>query len=257
MKKVENLKQEADFQDAKVVKGTRMNIGKYYNDAFSKYTYEKKKNLIGDVRQKQVLDLGCGKGEATIEALKEGAYVTAIDISPRSIELVYQKAQEIGLEKHLKAFVMDAHHLEFGDEIFDLVIGNGILHHLPDLEGALSEVRRVLKKDGYAVFLEPLGMNPILKLYRVFTPSMRTKDEQPFRMRELNIIKEVFPGTKFMFFDLTTLIGKIFLALNQYGFVEKNREFFLKTDDALLRNGKEKITIFKKMAWIVLLEMRR
>ena len=68
---------------------------------------------------------------------------------------------------------MDAHHLDFPDESFDLVFGRAILHHL-DFETAIKEVKRVLKRGGHAAFAEPLGDSPFAKLFRLLTPRAYT-----------------------------------------------------------------------------------
>ncbi len=73
---------------------------------------------------------------------------------------------------------MDAHELVFPDDLFDIVVGNGILHHL-DLPVCLASIERVLKPKGFALFIEPLAGNPLLKLFRVLTPRARTIDEKP------------------------------------------------------------------------------
>ncbi len=87
--------------------------------------------------------------------------------------------------------LMDAHALQFADESFDVVYGSSILHHL-NVGVALREIARVLKGDGRVVFREPLGINPIAKLIRRFTPSARTVDEQPLGFRELALFKRHF-----------------------------------------------------------------
>ena len=82
-------------------------------------------------------------------------------------------------DKNFNFRVMDAHKLEFEENKFDLVIGNGILHHLDKLE-AINSIYRVLKPGGRLVFKEPLADNPFLKIFRYFTPKARTVDEEPF-----------------------------------------------------------------------------
>jgi SAM-dependent methyltransferase len=83
----------------------------------------------------------------------------------------------------------DAHHTPYPDAAFDLVIGDGILHHL-DLDVALGEVHRVLKPGGRAVFREPRLDNPLLKLFRRLTPSARTEDERPLDAADLRRIAD-------------------------------------------------------------------
>ena len=55
----------------------------------------------------------------------------------------------------LKFMIADAHKLPFESEYFDAVFAMEVLEHVHKPETVLSEVKRVLKKDGYAVFLVP------------------------------------------------------------------------------------------------------
>jgi SAM-dependent methyltransferase len=87
--------------------------------------------------------------------------------------------------------LMDAHKLAFRESTFDIVYGVAILHHL-DLEVAVQEIQRVLKPGGRLAFVEPLGINPVSKIVRWLTPNARTRDEQPFRRRELKIVRKYF-----------------------------------------------------------------
>lgn len=203
------LKREADYQDLKISQNPRECLNSFYNDESSKYRKKCYDEAIGDLYKKKVLDLGCGDGLASLKALRDGAYVTAIDISPKSIDYLIILAKKENLNHRLDARVMDAHKLEFEDEEFDIVFGNGILHHLTNLECAMLEIKRVLKVSGYAVFLEPLGMNPFINFFRKMTPDFRTSDEKPFRMHELAIIRKIFPNVQFSYFECATLFTKI------------------------------------------------
>ncbi len=68
---------------------------------------------------------------------------------------------------------MDAEQLTFPDQTFDLIVCNGVLHHL-DLRYAYPELARVLKPGGRILCLEALGYNPAIQLYRKLTPHLRT-----------------------------------------------------------------------------------
>ena len=141
-------------------------------------------------RGQRVLDYGCGRGERSLTALGHGARVDGLDISPVYIEEATRAAREAGHAADQFSFVVgDAHALPYDDATFDLVIGEGIVHHL-DIETALAEVHRVLKPGGRAMFLEPLLDNPLLKLFRRLTPSARTEDELPLSARNLRLIAE-------------------------------------------------------------------
>ncbi|MCL2387130.1 MAG: class I SAM-dependent methyltransferase, partial [Defluviitaleaceae bacterium] len=96
--------------------------------------------------------------------------------------------------------VMDANKLEFEDESFDVVFGAGILHHL-DFDKAVQEIKRVLKKDGFCFFIEPMGSNPIGRIVRKRTPQARTIDEKPLENHEISLLKKHFK-TRFTFSQL-------------------------------------------------------
>lgn len=252
------LKSEAAYQDSKVEKDVRAPASKFYQDASSKLIMDYQINYIGDLKDQRVLDLGCGVGTATIEALQAGAFVTAIDISPKSVELVKERAKSKNVDSHLTALVDDAHHLSFCDNSFDVVIGKGILHHLPQFSQAISEIYRVLKPGGHAVFVEPMGMNCVLCAFRTLTPKWRTADEQPFRLKHLNIIREQFDNTRFVFFDCATLLSKVFVAMHLRRLAQVIWEPLNTIDERLLRKEcQNKFNFFQKMSWRVLIRMEK
>lgn len=254
----EYLQKEANYQDSKITKDVRKGIGKAYNDEASRYRYVHRDKEIGEVKDKRILDIGCGNGFESMKALRNGAYVTAIDISPKSIEQLVSMAKEENLDQHLQAAVMDAHKLALADNSFDIVLGNGILHHLPQLEIALNEINRVLKPGGHAVFQEPMGMNPLINLFRLLTPKLRTRDEQPFRTRELKLFQQVFHEAEFVFFDLTTMIAKIPLFLGMKKFANGFQKKLIRLDDRILRSKKKKkISFWQKMSWTTLIVLRK
>lgn len=86
-----------------------------------------------------------------------------------------------------KFMVVDAHAIALPNAFFDRVVGWGVLHHL-DLPAAMLEVNGLLKPEGKALFLEPLGDNPLLRLYRLAMRS-HTIDERPLTQEDLAYLK--------------------------------------------------------------------
>ena len=150
------------------------------------------RSYFKDLQGARVLDLGCGRGELSLELLDHGAAVVGVDISTTYIDESRAKARQGSHGKECVEFrVMDAHALELDSASFDLVTGRGILHHL-DLDVCLAEVHRVLRPGGRALFMEPLANNPLLRLFRRLTPAARTSDERPLSGRDLQRIAKTW-----------------------------------------------------------------
>lgn len=93
-----------------------------------------------------VLDLGSGPGNY-IEALKqyipESQYI-GVDLSLGMLKAC-QRRYEVGLS------LANAENLPFPDHVFDVVLANHMLHHIPNLDQALSEIWRILRPNGLLI----------------------------------------------------------------------------------------------------------
>lgn len=148
-------------------------------------TKQMKRNLDGDI-----LEIGSQtwSGVFCRDEMQPRA-LTCINIS--QVELDAGKAA--AETKNFKATfrLMDAHQLDYPDELFDLVYGSAILHHL-DFKKALKEISRVLRPGGEIMFVEPLRLNPIAQIVRLLTPNARTIDELPLGREELALVDHFF-----------------------------------------------------------------
>ena len=203
-----NLDSEKDFFDKEYDEGTRKNLGQIYSIIHSRNN-RYHELIYKDIAGKRVLEYGCGTGSHSKEIARRGGIVTGIDISEVGIATATETAEEEGITG-AAYLVMDAEKMTFPNETFDLVIGEGILHHL-DLERSYSEIARVLRPGGLAVFMEPLGHNVAMRLFRHLTPSMRTVDEHPLVNRDLVSANNYFSRTSFEYFHLTSFGALLFL----------------------------------------------
>ena len=184
------LKREAQFHDHAFATHSRARASKFYwAAARAKRHYQ---SLIeADCGGKRVLEYGCGKGSHAFALARRGAEVSGIDISSEGIRQATVRGTAERLSDKLSFKVMNAEALAFPDNHFDIVCGGGILHHL-DLQRACTELVRVLKPSGRAVFFEPLGHNPLINLYRRMTPDMRSADEHPLVEDDLAAMARYF-----------------------------------------------------------------
>jgi 2-polyprenyl-3-methyl-5-hydroxy-6-metoxy-1,4-benzoquinol methylase len=161
-------------------------------------------NVLRNSKDKSILEYGCGVGSMAFGLADGGANVTAIDISESGIDI----AKNIAVKRNLNIsfFVMDAEATEFPDNSFDVVCGSGILHHL-DLNSSYNEIRRLVRFDGKAVFSEPLAHNPLINLYRILTPNLRTKDEHPLKVKDIKMLEKYFNVVDANYYNLWTLFA--------------------------------------------------
>ncbi len=161
------------------------------DESFFRLAHLKFKNLIGKVKNKKILDVGCGKGDLSLYLAQKGAIVTGIDLSKNYIDLCNIRSKE----NHLKIdfIVMNAQVPDFEDNAFDIIVGSRIIHHLPDINLFYRECKRLLKKKGFISFIEPLKKNPIVELNRkYFAPKSRTKYEHPLFMKDVLRSQRIF-----------------------------------------------------------------
>ncbi|MDD5331748.1 MAG: class I SAM-dependent methyltransferase [Candidatus Nanoarchaeia archaeon] len=133
------------FEDSKVGRETYLRI-------------KKSLSLIG--KGKKVLDVGCYDGYISNKIKDLGNVVIGMEISKEGVKL----AKERGID----CFFGDVEgKFPFKDQEFDVVFAGEIIEHVFDTDLFLSEIKRVLKKDGFLVLTTPniAAFNRRLKLF--------------------------------------------------------------------------------------------
>lgn len=99
------------------------------------------------------LEIGSGTGYFSLNLVQQGLIgkLTATDISRGMLTQLASTATTLRLD-NVTTVVTEAETLPFEDASFDLVLGHAVLHHIPDLDRAFAEFRRVLRPGGYIVF---------------------------------------------------------------------------------------------------------
>ena len=115
------------------------------------YARESELNLLGDVEEKRIVELGCGAAENSITLAKKGGICTGVDMSLEQLKiaknLIKENRVKIELiEGDLENLVM------IDDDIFDIAISIFALDWMQDLNVAFKEAYRILKTNGIFVF---------------------------------------------------------------------------------------------------------
>lgn len=117
-------------------------------------------SLMGTVEHKKVLDAGCGEGYFSRLLAKSNAIVTAVDYSPKMIELAkHRTPDELSIE-YYHGNCEDLHFLE--DARFDTIVSNMVMQDLANVEKAFQEMYRLLVNGGTFIFsiLHPCFVTP-------------------------------------------------------------------------------------------------
>ncbi|MBN2119583.1 MAG: class I SAM-dependent methyltransferase [Candidatus Omnitrophica bacterium] len=110
-------------------------------------------NKHASIKDKKVLDVGCGEGGTSIAFAKAGAKVIAIDIDEQRVKRTRIRAQEYSLK--IEALVGDINKTDFPDNSFDAIICQDVIEHVLDPEKAVGELGKLLKKGGYLFLTAP------------------------------------------------------------------------------------------------------
>ncbi len=151
---------------------------------------------IQPIAGKRLLECGCGPGHLSVYFAKQGARVTAVDVSPGNIALCQARAlaNQVTIDYH----AIPVENLDYPDGSFDIIFGNQVFHHL-ERHPAAANIRRMLRPGGTAVFCEPILMVRWVRKIRTTPPVLRllplhrdTPDEAPLNQADIAILKHYF-----------------------------------------------------------------
>jgi SAM-dependent methyltransferase len=164
--------------------------------------------LQGAASGARVLDVGCGRGFTSKQALDFGAsYVLGVDLSESQLA----EAQERAIPGRLEFRSHDLHQPLDGE--FGLIFGRSILHHIdyrPVIERLYEDN---LAPGGTLVFMEPLGTNLITRAFHRLTPRAHTPDERPLPDDEVRWFERRFPGFELVPINYFTYPAGIFSSV--------------------------------------------
>jgi ubiquinone/menaquinone biosynthesis C-methylase UbiE len=120
----------------------------------------------------RVLEVGAGRGHLVGHLRERGVEALGVDLNPHAVEHAVTPALE----------VMDATALEFEDGSFDALVSFHAIEHIPDIDGALAEMVRVVRPGGTLVLVYPA--EPIQGIWAI--PTSIILHGTPFRAQEVH-----------------------------------------------------------------------
>lgn len=214
-------------------KYTEMAERKYHSLGFNRIIFNDIFSLMGDIEGKKILEIGCGMGWLTKILAGKGAEIWAFDISLEAIKNAKDFISKSNLDGKVHFDQMSAEQLSYDSSMFDVVIGNAILHHV-DLASTTKEIKRVMKEDGIGLFIEPLGHNPLLNLYRLLTPNLRSEDERPLLFDDFQLFEEHFDNFDHREYYFTTMLSLLCYPLGFNNLMIRSRDLLHAFDAKIL-----------------------
>lgn len=238
-----DVEKEKEFHNKIFESNARQKINDFYE--FAGYAYDEFEKTIKENISSEtvVLEYGCGMKSTINHIASKTEHRHAFDISDFAIN---SNIKDYPLTSYQ---VCDAHHLKYEDNFFDVVFGSSILHHLM-LDKAIPELNRVIKPNGLLLFLEPLGHNYFINRFRSKTPEMRTEDEHPLLISDLDFISKNFNISKTKFHCLFPLAVNVIFKSKK---VPSIYRIAIKVDKILFKY----LPFTRKYAWIVILAGRK
>ncbi len=160
--------------------------------------------LMGSLSGKSLLDIGAGLGESSVYFALQGASVTVVDISPQMVETALTLGKRNGVE--LQGIVSGAENLNLPSAAYDIIYVANTIHHVQDRALLFEQMSRALKPGGMFFSYDPLAYNPVINLYRRMATGVRTPDESPLTINDINLARKYFQHVQHREFWIATLL---------------------------------------------------
>jgi SAM-dependent methyltransferase len=123
--------------------------------AYDAWRYGQESHIPGcldryDFRGRRILEIGLGQGTESEQLIRRGARWSGLDLTAESVDRVRARLtlRQLPYDDLRQGSALD---IPWPDDTFDVVFSHGVLHHIPDIGRAQSEIHRVLRPGGTLV----------------------------------------------------------------------------------------------------------
>lgn len=170
------------------------------------YRFKKIIKLMGDNHFQKLLEIGTGSGIFLPELARHTEKLYALDKHPHTDKITYM------LERYkINNFEISSQSVEktnYPDNYFDAIVAVSVLEFVDDINKAVTEIKRILKKDGFFYTICPMNskiLDFVLSFYTDKSPEEEFRDSRKYVIRSL---EKAFYVEKKGY--LTPLIGQYF-----------------------------------------------
>lgn len=150
--------------------------------------------FAGELSGQSVLDVGTGTGRAALQMARAGARVTGVDTSEEMLTVARRHAADERLA--LSFAVGDAHHLEFTERSFDVVVCLRVLMHAVDWRGVVAELCRVARHRVIVDYPSASSVAALQATIRQVTYRLGAHTE-PYRVFSAGTVRSAFASSAF------------------------------------------------------------
>jgi len=206
---------EAEFfdreADTREIKPLDPAIVKRYERPTLHWAVDFQYRVAGNLLDKRILDVGAGTGENSLLLAALGAKVTAIDISPRSLDVLRKRAEISGLSDHIETICTPLETLQLQNR-FDFIWIDAFLHHvLSNLDYVLEQLKTLAGTHGRIIVREPFAPSMLRRARLALPiPTDGTPGDRPLNRKEVQLVQSYFPGMQIRYFLFLSRLYRFF-----------------------------------------------
>jgi len=177
------LEKNVDQFNSDIQKGSsyRYTSGQYLSSTIANQRITEEVLKLASLRDKRVIDLGCGDGAYTVVLADSGATrVLGVDAADGAIAIATRRA---GRRSNVSFKALSIYDLYTLQETFDVAVVRGVLHHLDRPDEAIQSIAKIAE---HIVIVEPNGFNPVVKIIEKCSRYHREHGEKSYSPSLLN-----------------------------------------------------------------------
>jgi len=136
--------------------------------------------LLGEIINKRIIDVGCGNGELTIDFIKENQ-VTFLDFSPNMLSLVKERIQKENLQ--IASFINSDISFYKPDYKFDIAVCIGVVAHVEDVTELIRKLKEIINDNGI-VILQYTAAEKIISRFNRLKSKIVRKDNYNYKINK-------------------------------------------------------------------------